>query len=732
MSLLGNIWVKLGLKSDDFNKGLDNAEKRSKTFGETMKGIAAKVTAVVAAFKMLASTTKIITNFEAAQSRLASILGTTVEGLGRMTDSAIELGRKTQYTASQVTDLQTELAKLGFAEADILSMQESVLKFAAAVGTDLASAAARAGATMRGFGLTAEQTSDMLNVMAVSTSKSALSFNYLDSTLGKLVPVAKSFGLDTEGTVALLGTLANAGIDASSAGTSLRNIFIQLANADSKLNQTLGKQPKTMEELIEAFAKLRDRGLELGEATELTDKRSASMFLTLVNGADDCYELYKELGNANGALDDMYETMTHNVKGAVDQVKSAWEGFVLSLRGSTGILYTVLTNVRDLIGELNYALFQSAKEGTETSRYYDILSRNIAETGDKAAALEIAYKRLLSTAQQKVSDLENKSALGRLLNHDDLKAAKAEVVGLTAAYTQLKGELADKGTNKGGGIIPSNEDNDAFADFLKMMGQSEKKHDGIIGKMREEIALKKEQLEDAKDTSEIAVLNMEIQLLEEKIKKLENIGRLQSTELNLFSLSDEQAAKLTGLDDETIAKEIDDVLGVMEDGASKMEDIWSDAADTVGDAIRSGMIASFNELAEAIGTGNWDTSAMVKALLSPLADAAISIGTIVMTSGEAMKALNEALKSMGENPYAAIAIGAALVGVGIAAKAGIAALAKSGGTSSPYTNPYTYAGGMATAPVAGYGASMEIQGTVTVKGQDLQIALDNYNKNKGR
>ena len=65
MSLLGNIWVKLGLKSDDFQRGMDSAEKKSKTFGDTIKGVAKKVTAAIAAFKILAGTLKTITNFEA-------------------------------------------------------------------------------------------------------------------------------------------------------------------------------------------------------------------------------------------------------------------------------------------------------------------------------------------------------------------------------------------------------------------------------------------------------------------------------------------------------------------------------------------------------------------------------------------------------------------------------------------------------------------------------------------
>ena len=736
MSLLGNIWVKLGLKSDDFQRGMDSAEKKSSRFGNLMKGVAAKVLSVAAALKILGSTFKTITNFEAATSKLAAVLGTTVDKMGRMTDSAIELGRKTQYTATQVTELQTELAKLGFAEPEILSMQEAVLKFAAAVGTDLGSAAARAGATMRGFGLTAEQTKDMLNVMAVSTSKSALSFSYLDSTLGKLVPVAKSFGLDTEGTVALLGTLANAGIDASSAGTALRAIFIKLADSSSKLNKEMGGQPKT----------LRDKGLELGGASDMVNDRFAAMLLTLANGADDVAALYGELGNANGALDEMYKTMTHNVKGAVEEVKSAWEGFVLSLRGSTGILYTVLTNVRDLIGEVNYALFQSAKESTHTSEYYDKFSRTIEQTKDKVYALDKAYERESKELKQTVKDYEDRKALLEDLSKQGVntlgafdnkgyKEAKAQLVGLENAYKQLREELTRK--SSGTTVIEdtiknTQEDTNSLDELLKGLQKKTEYQEGTVGWLREEIKAKEELRDAATDETEIRKLNTEIALLEKKVQELQKIEQLSELPALKAPVGKaEGGSNPLGIDTSGLkhtSEEVDEFIKRLKKQQSDAEDISRGFAD----ALRNGMIDALDELAEAIGTGDLDTTALVRALVTPLADMAISAGTLILSTGEGIEAIKSAFESL--NGYAAIAAGVALVGLGVALKAGMAALAKNGASSSAGGgNPYTYTGGYGVTPdMLSSAGPMEIEGTVTVKGQDIQIALDNYNANKRR
>ena len=72
-------------------------------------------------------------DFEQANANLAAILGKQNNEIGLLTETALSLGRATEWTASQVTQLQTELAKLGFGEGSIIAMQKHVLAFATAV-----------------------------------------------------------------------------------------------------------------------------------------------------------------------------------------------------------------------------------------------------------------------------------------------------------------------------------------------------------------------------------------------------------------------------------------------------------------------------------------------------------------------------------------------------------------------------------------------------------------------
>ena len=299
---------------------------------KSLGGLAAGVVSVRAFVRVVGNAVNVMKDFERANSELASVLGKSTKDIAGLTQAATELGKTTSFTASEVTELQTALARLGFSENQIVAMQESVLKFAAAVGTDLASAADFSGSALRSFGMKASEAKPLLDMMAASCSKSALSFSKLQTSLSIVGPVANAFGLTARDTVAMLGVMSNAGFDASSAATSLRNILLNLADSNGKLAKGLGHTAKTMPEIIAALKELNERGVDLNTTLGMTDKRSVAAFNALLSGADDVEELYEALGDANGALDQMYNTMEDNLEGATNRLKSAWQDFALSLR----------------------------------------------------------------------------------------------------------------------------------------------------------------------------------------------------------------------------------------------------------------------------------------------------------------------------------------------------------------------------------------------------------------
>jgi len=646
-----NLKVNITADASGLEKETKKAGSTISRFTDTAKrslaGVATAITGVIAAFRGFSSAISTMNAFEAANSRLAAVLGTSVKNIKGLTDAALELGRRTQYTASEVTDLQTELAKLGFSESEIRAMQEPVLKFAAAVGTDLASAAARAGATMRGFGLSAEQTADMLTTMAVSTSKSALSFEYLDNTLGKLVPVTRAFGLDTKSTIALLGTLANAGIDASSAQTALRRIMQELADSGSKLNATLGQQPRTMEELLRALKKLKDEGVDLSKAFDLVGDRAASTFLALVNGADDCNDLYDALKDANGALDDMYDTMTNNVEGAIKGLQSAWEGFILKLRNSQGLLRDIIQMATDVVGVISgeggfraqrnkraaqeYAVRRNSGPGAEFGGFGGMRDRQIdAKIEQLERDLADAKKNHIWGRVQQLKEELEIAKLAAPIAKANNAAARNPVTGGTPTTTggddKPKGKPSGKAVNFDDAAEIAAYDREMAAVGAHMLDIYEELHPTI---------------DKVKDS--ILEMAYEGVLATEKLERAEN----ERSE-NFRKQQEENAAAFQRYCD--MMAQANEQLTALIQGA------FTDVVANIGSFLGEAMSGDMDAAAADLKAG----------MLNTLGDLAQQVGELAISTGVAVAGIKTALESM--NPYVAIAAGAALVALGAAVK----------------------------------------------------------------
>lgn len=328
-------------------------------------GLGGAASAGMALASVVKNNVELARDYEKALSVLAAILGTTTEGIKELDAQAQQLGATTTFTASEVAELQTELAKLGYSVKEITNMAPAILNFSQATGASLADAASLAGAALRMFEKDSEDTTEFVDKMSAATTKSALNFSYLQNAMSTVAPVANAFGFQLEDVLALLGQLANAGFDASSAATATRNILLNLADANGKLAQALGEPVTTLDDLINGLQELNDRGIDLGESLELTDKRSVAAFNTFLSGVDKVRQLRDELQKCDGWAAKMGDTMNNNLAGSLKQLDSAWEGFNLHINQSNGLL-------RKMVDWLTLAVNNLDKMLKRLEAYYQV------------------------------------------------------------------------------------------------------------------------------------------------------------------------------------------------------------------------------------------------------------------------------------------------------------------------------------------------------------------------
>lgn len=345
-----------GILKSSFNTGVNQVTTSVGTMIKGMIGAQAVIGGIQQLFSLLKQGVKTAIDFEAANSKLAAILGTTRDGIKDLTINARRLGETTKYTASEATNLQVELAKLGFTAREIKDSTEYILRFAQATGAELPEAAALAGASLRMFGADTKETERYVSAMAVATTKSALSFSYLQTAMPIVGPVAKAFNFTIEDTVALLGKLADSGFDASSAATATRNILLNLADSGGKLAKELGKPVKSLPELVDGLKALTEKGVDLNTTLELTDKRSVAAFNAFLTAADKIMPLREQVTGCEEDLNKMAKTMGDNVQGALLGLSSAWDELMITINESEGWMKAVIDWCTDLVRGLSKVL----------------------------------------------------------------------------------------------------------------------------------------------------------------------------------------------------------------------------------------------------------------------------------------------------------------------------------------------------------------------------------------
>ena len=286
-------------------------------------GIGLFLVAAGALAGLFTAATKKGAEFAKQMSTLRAVSNASAEEMDALSASAKELGATTQFTAIQVGELQTEFAKMGFTTDQILASTKATLDLAASMEVDLASAAMLAGSTVNAFGLEAEDTQRVVDVLAKSTSSSALDFTSLQEALKNVSPAAKATGRTIEETSALLGVLANNGVKGSRAGTGLSKAFIELNKKGIPLN--------------EALDKIKNSSNGLNTALGLAGNIGGRALLSLADKQGEIKDLTEQFNNAAGAAQAMAEVRLDNLAGDTTKLNSAWEGFMLSLEDGEGI-----------------------------------------------------------------------------------------------------------------------------------------------------------------------------------------------------------------------------------------------------------------------------------------------------------------------------------------------------------------------------------------------------------
>lgn len=399
MAYDGTLKFDTSIDSKGFQSGIDGigsiAEKGLKATGAILAGTATAIGAIGAA------SVKVGSDFEASMSKVAAISGATGDDLKALTDKAKEMGATTKFSASESADALQYMAMAGWKTEDMLNGLEGIMNLAAASGEDLATTSDIVTDALTAFGLSAEDSTHFADVLAQASSNANTNVGMMGETFKYVAPVAGALGYTAEDTALAIGLMANSGIKASQAGTSLRSIMSRMAKptkevqgAMDKLGVSLTDSNGNMKSLNEVMGDLRNgfAGLSEAEAAEMAaalgGQEAMSGLLAIVNASDDDFDkLSDAIYSCDGAAKRMADTMNDNLQGQITILKSGLEGLGISLyENMEAPLKEVVKEAQNMVQQLQDA-FNNGGLDEVVSTVGDIFAQIVEKAASAAQDL---------------------------------------------------------------------------------------------------------------------------------------------------------------------------------------------------------------------------------------------------------------------------------------------------------------------------------------------------------
>ena len=323
---------------------------------------------------------KVSADFQTSMLQVQAVSGATGDQFEALSEQAKELGRTTQFSASQAADGMGFLAMAGFEVQEILDAMPGVLNLAAAGNLDLAQAADIASNVLSGYALQASEIGRVNDVMAQTFTSTNTSLAQLGEAFKFVAPVAQSAGLELEEVNAALGLLGNAGIQGSMAGTTLRGAIAKLnkpseeaAGALDRLGISVFDSEGQMRPFVDLVEQFETAGLNTADAMTIFGLRAGPGFQALVSqgsaALEDLTAANRRAGGEIEAINEelgLTETQLADLTAAFDATQSSVQDAGFNLDETSAALGGLINEeftATEATDALNGAITAMGQEG---------------------------------------------------------------------------------------------------------------------------------------------------------------------------------------------------------------------------------------------------------------------------------------------------------------------------------------------------------------------------------
>lgn len=715
--ILAQMAVQISANTAQFNAALKETNARLGAF-QTAVQSAGKYLAgyfgISTIFRGVEEGISIMASFEKQMSTLKAISGATGDEMKVLSQTALDLGKSTQFTATQVGALQVEYSRLGFTVPEIEAATKATIDLATATGEDLTKATFLLGSSIRQFNLPASEAAHFADVMTSAFNQTALQLEDFGEAMKYVGPVAAQANISFEETSAILGILADNGIRGSTAGTSLRRIIVDLA--------------KDGRPLVERLGELAAKGISVQNSFDDVGRIAQTSLLVLEKGRDRIVPLTQELKNSHDEAQRVSDIMRDNLTGDFDRFTGKIKSAVAEGSALNGVLRALLATMSDLF--LGEDLKPKTNEADKTAR--KIVDDYVKGFGDAEAAAkrfrDEQYKLILA-AQMELGGLEKLNKANEVFLPERQAELKAEIAGrqrlldISLEYIRAQAAAPEAQPAK----LPIMGIKEMEEEIKRLTDLMEGRLGGTFEQQAAKTADYRYQIDQLR--ANIAALRGEIKVLDDvvpeiappsEIKKIDDLANaFEGTKVEVEDGTKSLYAHEIALKKVSSQMRVNNLVMIEYDkNTQEMIGITINWARAVADVASKALSSFAYALGEAAG-GQKDFG---KTILDSISGFLKQFGELLIAAGVAFLAY-DALK---QSDSPATAVAAIAAGVALVAIAGF--LHAQSNTSSGASTT-TGASARATS-YSGNPNGNQVYGEIVIRGQDLYVVLTNYNRNR--
>ena len=345
---IAGITIEIDGDTSKLVKSLDQVSSKVERVGKKIEGVGKDLTRNL--------TVPIVTAAGVAVGKFAEVDKTmtlTNQTMGNTADEAQLLNKAMEEAASNsvfgmndAANASLNFARAGLDATEAANALAPAMNLAAGEGGDLDTVSAGLVGTINGFGDSFDNAEHYADVFANACNNSALDVNSLSDAMSIAAPIFNAAGYSVEDAALYMGVMANAGIDANTAATSLKTgmarlvkpakegavwmekLGIEVTNADGSMKDSVTIQS----ELHDAFSTLSESE-QLAAASAIFGKNQMSNWLALINTAPEEVSSLSSALETEGTTAEMADAMMGGFGGSIEKLKSSVDVLMTSLGG---------------------------------------------------------------------------------------------------------------------------------------------------------------------------------------------------------------------------------------------------------------------------------------------------------------------------------------------------------------------------------------------------------------